>query len=94
MAETLQQLDDLHARLDAMLAYQRQQTIALEVSVAEGNPAIPDQFEAVYAGLDDNREDRAEYRELDDLGPLHERVDALQHAQEHERDREQQGMGY
>lgn len=94
MAEALAQLDDLHARMTALLAYQQTRLLGMEATMAEGNPAIPDQFEAQYAGLDDNREDRAEYGEMDGMASLHERLDVLEHARGQERTHERGGMEY
>lgn len=94
MAETFQQLDALHARMEAMLAQQSQHALALGVTMDAGNPAIPDTFEANYAGFDDNREDRVEYGELDGMTALHERLDALQYTPDQGHDREREGMGY
>ena len=57
------------------------------------NQVVPDQVEGFYAGLDDLRDDRAEYGEANGLAQLHERLDQMQQAREQERSHEQ-GMTY
>jgi hypothetical protein len=60
----------LHARLDA-LAHPRGSERAFGVEAR-----MPS-----YAGLDDMREDRAEYREMQELDRLQDRLDDMQQAQ-------------
>jgi hypothetical protein len=91
MAEMLQELAVLYARLEALQTQNHLQALARE---GDGmNPVVPDQFEQFYAGLDDLRDDRAEYSEAQELGALHARLEALHQAPAQTQDREH-GMGY
>jgi hypothetical protein len=93
MAETLGQMDDLHARLDALRMQQHQRVVEVAWRLGGMNPSVPDQFEGFYAALDDMRDDRAEYAEANGLAHLHERLDAMQQARQQERGHEH-GMAY
>jgi len=92
MAETLTQMHDLHARLDA-LRMQQQRLMDVGWGMEGMNPVVPDQFEAFYAGRDDLRDDRAESTETSALAQLHDRLDQMQQAQRQERGHEQ-GLEY
>ena len=92
MAETLTQMHDLHARLDA-LRMQQQRLMEVGWRMEGMNPVVPDQFEAFSAGRDDLRDDRAESTETSALAQLHERLDQMQQARQQERGHEQ-GLEY
>ena len=90
MAEIFEQLNDLHTRLEVL---RMQQGIERTWRLEGMNPVVPDQFERLYAGLDDLREDRGEYAEVQALAQLHDRLDEMQQARQQERGQEQ-GMEY
>jgi len=87
------QINEFHARLDAVLVRDQQQVQAAEWRLEGTNPSDDDRLGTFYGALDDMREDRAEYQEAQALVLLRERLETLERERTSARHHEQ-GMEY
>jgi len=93
MQRAQQQINDMHARLDAVLLRDQQHVQAAEWRLEGTNPSDDDRLGTFYGALDDMREDRAEYQEAQTLALLRERLETLEQERTSARHHEQ-GMEY
>jgi hypothetical protein len=93
MQRAQQQINEFHARLDAVLVRDQQQVQAAEWRLEGTNPSDDDRLGTFYGALDDMREDRAEYQEAQTLALLRERLETLEQERTSARNHEH-GMEY